>query len=58
MNGVAVHMGPLAERFYSVPVKLDLYPGLPHGFGFFPELPQSGKNGADLIGGVMWLLST
>lgn len=40
----------------SVPVKVDVYPGLPHAFGYFPSLQAAGKNAKDLIAGINWLL--
>lgn len=41
----------------SVPVKVDVYPGLPHAFGYFPMLSAAKKNGDDLVAGIDWLLS-
>lgn len=49
--------GPFANALTSVPVKLDLYPGLPHAFGYFPELPQAAKNARDLLAGIESLLA-
>ncbi|OAG43887.1 hypothetical protein AYO21_01739 [Fonsecaea monophora] len=43
-------------RAAGVPVKLDVYPGLPHAFGYFPKLTAARKNAEDLIAGIKWLL--
>ena len=41
----------------SVPTKLDLYPGLTHGFwAIFTMLPQAEKYKEDLVKGYSWLL--
>ncbi|KIV78544.1 hypothetical protein PV11_06189 [Exophiala sideris] len=44
-------------REAGVPVKVDVYPGLPHAFGYFPKLTAAKKNADDLIAGIQWLLS-
>jgi len=42
----------------GVPTKLDIYPGVPHGFsGFRPELKISQKYREDTNKGLKWLLS-
>ena len=42
----------------GVPTKLDVYPGLPHGFwAFFPQLSGSKKHDEDAREGLEWLLS-
>lgn len=38
-----------ANTFTRVSVKLDVYPGLPHAFGYFPELPSAIAVQNDLI---------
>ena len=44
-------------RDHGVPTKLDVYPGLPHGFsGIFPTLKASEKYELDTINGFGWLL--
>ncbi|KAH8115030.1 Alpha/Beta hydrolase protein [Phellopilus nigrolimitatus] len=41
----------------GVPTKIDIYPGMPHGFDTnFPQLSASAKWRADLESGVRWLL--
>ena len=41
----------------GIKTKLDMYPGLPHGFwGFFPMLSTSNKFREDSVKGVSWLL--
>ena len=40
----------------SVPTKVDVYPGVPHGFGVFPTLSATKKSGDDLVKGIEWLL--
>ncbi|KAI1615959.1 alpha/beta hydrolase fold-3 domain protein [Exophiala viscosa] len=44
-------------RNAGVPVKVDVYPGLPHAFGYFPKLTAAKKNADDLISGIKWLLA-
>ncbi len=39
----------------GVNVRLEIYPGLPHAFNFFPQLSASKKNAADLLEGIKWL---
>ncbi len=42
---------------YGIKTKLDMYPGLPHGFwGFFPMLKSSDQFRVDMAEGVGWLL--
>lgn len=42
---------------YGVETKLDMYPGLPHGFwGSFPMLKSSDKFRVDMVNGIGWLL--
>ena len=42
---------------YGIKTKLDMYPGLPHGFwGFFPMLKSSEKFRVDMVEGMGWLL--
>ena len=42
---------------YGIKTKLDMYPGLPHGFwGFFPMLKSSDKFRLDMVEGMGWLL--
>lgn len=53
--------GLLYERILreecGVKTKLDVYPGLPHGFwGFFPHLKSSRAFVKDTMRGVAWLL--
>jgi len=38
----------------KVPVKMDMYPGLPHAFFVFP-LESAKKCAADLLRGIQWL---
>ncbi|KAI9693141.1 MAG: hypothetical protein M1822_005137 [Bathelium mastoideum] len=41
----------------GIPTKLDIYPGLPHGFwAVFPMFPAAKKVAADLVKGYSWLL--
>lgn len=35
---------------------VDIYPGVPHAVGYFPELSAAAKNGADLLAGITLLL--
>jgi acetyl esterase/lipase len=43
---------------YGVPMKLDVYAGVPHcALDFFPMLPVAGKALEDLKAGVEWILS-
>ena len=42
---------------YGVKTKVDLYPGLPHGFwSFFPKANFSKKLQEDNVKGISWLL--
>lgn len=42
---------------YGIKTKLDVYPGLPHGYwGFFPMLKSSDKFRVDMVQGMGWLL--
>ncbi|PVH76797.1 Alpha/beta hydrolase fold-3, partial [Cadophora sp. DSE1049] len=41
----------------GVPMKLDVYPGVPHAFGYFPELDAAKANARDLIQGLQWIKS-
>ena len=41
----------------SVPVKVDIYPGLPHAFGYFPSLSASNKNAVDTVEAVKTLVA-
>jgi acetyl esterase/lipase len=42
---------------YGIKTKLDMYPGLPHGFwGFFPMLKASDQFRIDMVEGMGWLL--
>ena len=42
---------------YGIKTKLDMYPGLPHGFWtFFPMLKSSDKFYVDMVKGMGWLL--
>lgn len=36
----------------SVVTKVDIYPGLPHAFGYFPSLSASATLGKDLARGI------
>lgn len=40
----------------GVPVRLDVYPGMPHGFGYFPEVAAARQNVQDLLDGIKFLL--
>ncbi len=41
----------------GVKTKVDIYPGLPHGFwSYFPEAGFSKKLQEDCVGGMKWLL--
>lgn len=41
----------------GIRTKLDMYPGLPHGFwGFFPMLKKSNEFREDMVQGMGWLL--
>lgn len=45
-------------RDAGVQTKLDVYPGLPHGFwALFPQLSGSKKHAQDSEEGLKWLLS-
>lgn len=45
-------------RDHGVSTRLDVYPGLPHGFAaVFDGLPATKKHDRDLLEGVAWLLS-
>ena len=48
------------EQVYSdagIPTKLDIYPGLPHGFwAVFPQLKAAAKHKKDTLEGFKWLL--
>ncbi|CDO77116.1 hypothetical protein BN946_scf184592.g12 [Trametes cinnabarina] len=47
-----------ALRHAGVAVRLDLYPGVSHGFHYvWPHLKASAKVRSDLVEGVKWLLS-
>jgi hypothetical protein len=42
---------------YGIKTKLDMYPGLPHGFwGFFLMLKSSERFRVDMVEGMGWLL--
>jgi acetyl esterase/lipase len=42
---------------YGIKTKLDIYPGLPHGFGAsFPMLKSADKFRRDMVEGIGWLL--
>lgn len=42
---------------YGIKTKLDMYPGLPHGFwGFFPMLKSADRFKEDMVQGMGWLL--
>jgi acetyl esterase/lipase len=42
---------------YNIPTKLDVYPGLPHGFwSFWPDMKASTEFVNDATKGVAWLL--
>lgn len=42
---------------YGVPTKMDMYPGLPHGFwSWWPTATFSKKHLADAVAGFRWLL--
>jgi len=42
---------------YSIPTRMDVYPGLPHWFWeFFPQLESSKKFFQNTINGMEWLL--
>lgn len=43
-------------RAAGVPVRLDVYAGMPHGFGYFPEVSAARKNVVDLVDGIKFLL--
>lgn len=43
-------------RAANVPVQLDVYPGMPHGFGYFPEVAAARLNVLDLVKGIKFLL--
>lgn len=44
-------------RDSEVKTKIDIYPGLPHGFWvMWPQLKSSKKQTADMMAGVAWLL--
>lgn len=46
-------------RESGVRTKIDIYPGLPHGFWvIFPQLLSSKKQVADTMAGVAWLLGS
>ncbi|KAI0053264.1 hypothetical protein FA95DRAFT_1552781 [Auriscalpium vulgare] len=53
--------GLLYERLVrglGTATKLDVYPGLPHGFAAFsPTISAAAKYEADTLGGLKWLLS-
>lgn len=40
-----------------VPLTVDVYPGLPHAFGYFPELPQAGQNAMDLVKAIKCMVN-
>lgn len=40
----------------SVTTKVDIYPGVPHGFGLFPELSATQKYGQDMLNALRWLI--
>ncbi|KAL4805234.1 alpha/beta hydrolase fold-3 domain protein [Aspergillus unguis] len=41
----------------GVDVTVDIYPGLPHAFGYFPELPSAKKNTEDLCRGISQIVA-
>jgi acetyl esterase/lipase len=42
----------------GIPVRLDIYPGVPHGFaGVYPMIPLAQKYEKDVQAGVAWLLN-
>ena len=47
----------ISSHYNRVRVKIDTYPGLPHGFMMFPQLQSSQKCSKELIEGVRWLTS-
>ncbi|KAJ5669904.1 uncharacterized protein N7477_005267 [Penicillium maclennaniae] len=42
----------------SVPVRVNIYPGLPHAFWLFPEISTTEIAARDLVEGMKWLLGT
>jgi acetyl esterase len=40
----------------SVPVRVNVYQGLPHAFWIFPEISTSGQAAQELLDGIDWLL--
>ncbi|KAI8311542.1 Versiconal hemiacetal acetate esterase [Colletotrichum sp. SAR11_59] len=40
----------------GVPTKVDIYPGLPHAFGYFPELSATPKFSIDVITAIVQLI--
>ncbi|KAJ5988019.1 hypothetical protein N7481_003229 [Penicillium waksmanii] len=41
---------------YGVPVRVNVYQGLPHAFWIFPEISTSGQAAQELLDGIDWLL--
>jgi acetyl esterase/lipase len=44
-------------REAGVAVRLDMYAGMPHGFGYFPEVAAARQNVQDLLEGIKFLLN-
>lgn len=42
--------------FRRVPVRMKVYPGLPHAFWIFPEISTTQVAEKDLLEGVQWLI--
>ena len=43
-------------RYFGVKTKLDVYPGVPHGFSVFREMELAKKSFSDQILAIGWLL--
>lgn len=41
----------------SIPVRVAVYPGMPHAFWIFPELTPTKTATQDMINGARWLIS-
>lgn len=41
----------------SIPVRVAVYPGMPHAFWIFPELTTTRTATQDMIHGARWLIS-